>query len=107
MRPVIGTVCFIYGVRRPISDGPYQSAMKKRGPSLHHIAIDVLNLKDCLSRAEALGWQLHPISHKSIPEYQTAWLFHKEIPTLIEVHERKNLSTSAYKVSKVELPVKV
>jgi hypothetical protein len=30
---------------QPIGAGPYQRAMKKRGESLHHLALDVENLR--------------------------------------------------------------
>ena len=30
---------------QPTKEGPYQKALNKRGPSLHHIAIDVIDLE--------------------------------------------------------------
>lgn len=84
------------------SQGPYERALLKRGPSLHHIAIDVLELESFLKRAQSVGWNLHPISAES-KAYNTVWLFYKGIPTLIEVHQKKTLSQMPYLVSKIEL----
>lgn len=82
----------------PIGEGPYKRAMDKRGPSLHHIAIDVLDLKEFLVEAEKVGWQLHPIS-----DSKTAWLFLKGLP-LIEVHQKKVLSHKPFQISELQFP---
>lgn len=87
-----------------ISEGPYKRALTKRGPSLHHIAIDVLNVEEFIQKAQSIGWKLHPESEHTMA-YKTAWLYLKGIPTLIEVHQKKSLSAKPSKVSKVELPV--
>lgn len=87
-----------------IGPGPYQRALKKRGPSLHHIAIDVTDLEDFLEDAQDAGWNLHPESEHTL-EHNTAWLFVKGVPTLIEVHQKKKLSEKPLKVSKVEIPL--
>ena len=88
-----------------ISEGPYKKALIKRGPSLHHLAIDVLNVEQFSALAQKVGWKLHPISEETM-SYKTIWLFCKGIPTLIEVHQKKELSTKPLKVSKLELPIK-
>lgn len=85
-----------------VSDGPYKRALSKRGPGLHHIAIDVLNIETFLSQAQASGWTLHAESEHTM-KYKTAWLFRKGLPTLIEVHQTKELSKKSKKVSKIEL----
>lgn len=87
-----------------ISKGPYKQALIKRGPSLHHIAIDVLDTEAFIIKAQRLGWQLHPVSKETM-SYKTAWFFLKGIPTLIEVHQKKTLSTQPNKISKIELPL--
>ncbi len=87
-----------------ISDGPYKKALEKRGPSLHHIALDVLNIEKFVMKAQRVGWKLHPTSEQTM-EYQTAWLFLKGVPTLIEVHQKKELSSKPSKVSLVEIPI--
>lgn len=88
----------------PISEGPYARAMKKRGPGLHHIAIDVLNLTDAVREAQAIGWKLHSASAETM-KYGTAWLYLEGVPTLIEVHQKKELSMKPQKVSKIEFPL--
>jgi len=87
-----------------ISDGPYSRALKKRGPSLHHIALDVLNIEEFSIKAQSAGWQLHPISAQTI-ENKTAWFFLKGVPTLIEIHQKKQLAINPFKVSKIEIPI--
>lgn len=80
----------------PNGDGPYQRAMSKRGPSLHHIGIDVLDMKEFLSEATKIGWQLHPISNSKV-----AWLFFKGMP-LLEIHEKKILSNKPAKIYEIQ-----
>jgi len=87
-----------------ISEGPYKKAMMKRGPSLHHIAIDVLDTEEFVVKAQHIGWQLHPVSKETM-SYKTAWFFLKGIPTLIEVHQKKSLSAKPSKISRIELPL--
>jgi len=87
-----------------ISDGPYQNAMRKRGPSLHHLAIDVLDVERFVQSAQNIGWALHPASARTL-SYKTAWLYLKGVPTLIEVHQKKDLSSKPAQVSKLALPI--
>jgi 4-hydroxyphenylpyruvate dioxygenase-like putative hemolysin len=87
-----------------ISDGPYKRAMTKRGPSLHHLAIDVRNVEQCVSTAQSLGWMLHPVSTQTMT-HKTAWLYRKGLPTLIEVHQKKELASKLLQVSKIEIPI--
>jgi hypothetical protein len=87
-----------------ISEGPYKKTLAKRGPSLHHIAIDVLNVEEFIYKAQDLGWKLHPVSSQTIA-YKTAWLYLEGIPTLIEVHQKKELSSKPTQVSKIGLPI--
>ncbi len=87
-----------------ISEGPHKRALTKRGPSLHHLAIDVLNVEELVAEAQKLGWMLHPASAKTMA-HKTAWLFLKGIPTLIEVDQKKELSTKPHKISRLELPI--
>lgn len=75
----------------PIKDGAYQKALSKRGPGVHHVAIDVLNLELYLELIAGTGWFLHPMSVKSIKQTQTAYLARPGFPTLIEVQEKKEL----------------
>ena len=58
----------------PIKPGAYQRALEKRGPGLHHLAIDVLNIETYIESLVGSGWLLHPKSVKTIKEFQTAYL---------------------------------
>lgn len=76
----------------PIKSGAYQRAMDKRGPGLHHLAIDVLNLENYIESLAGSGWLLHPMSIKTMKHSQTAYLARPGFPALIEVQERKELA---------------
>lgn len=41
-----------------MKEGAYTRAMKKRGPGLHHIAVDVLNLESFVDDLSGSGWLL-------------------------------------------------
>ena len=58
----------------PIKAGAYQRALEKRGPGLHHLAINVSNLEDYILSLAGSGWFLHPRSIKTIKQSQTAYL---------------------------------
>lgn len=75
----------------PIKPGAYQRALDKRGPGVHHLAIDVLNLGTYIESLAGSGWLLHPMSIKMIKQSQTAYLARPGFPGLIEVQERKEL----------------
>lgn len=88
---------------QPTKDGSYQRALNKRGPGIHHIAIDVLNLDQFITDLPQTGWSLHSNSAKSIKDLQVAWLFKPGFPSLIEVSETKKFSTSTEFVGGIKL----
>ncbi|MFA6235910.1 MAG: VOC family protein [Bacteriovorax sp.] len=87
----------------PLDHGPYRRAMEKRGPGLHHIAVDVLDLNSFIDSLSGSGWLLHPMSIKTISHSKTAYLARPGFPGLIEVQERSELSTKTFFVNKVTL----
>ena len=89
----------------PAKPGAYQRAMDKRGPGLHHLSIDVLDLQQYLASIANSGWSLHPVSEKTIAKTKTAWLFSRGFPGLIEVHERTELHLDPFFVKRVGLAV--
>lgn len=91
----------------PLDHGPYKRAMEKRGPGLHHIAIDVLNLNNFVESLSGSGWLLHPMSIKTMTQSKTAYLARPGFPGLIEVQERKELSTQPFFVSEIEITLKL
>jgi Glyoxalase/Bleomycin resistance protein/Dioxygenase superfamily len=88
----------------PIAEGAYSRALAKRGPGLHHIAIDVLNLEAYIDQLSGSGWLLHPRSLKMIKHSQTAYLARPDVPTLIEVQQRDVLKNSPQFISEIMIP---
>lgn len=75
----------------PRGPGSYQKSLKKRGPGLHHLAIDVLNLEEFLDSLTGSGWLLHLNSLKTIKSFRAAYLARPGFPAIIEVQEKKKL----------------
>ena len=91
---------------QPIGEGPYASALERRGPGLHHIALYVENLERFIGSLAGSGWYLHPSSLESIRGYNTAWLARPAIPTLLEITQLDSFETGADSVvSKIEIPI--
>lgn len=88
----------------PIKLGAYQRAMEKRGPGLHHLAIDVLDLDTYLLSLAGSGWLLHPISVTTMKKSRTAYLARPGFPSLIEVQDRKELVERPLFVTNISLP---
>jgi hypothetical protein len=89
----------------PKGNGSYRRALDKRGPGLHHLAIDVLDLNAYLKSIKGSGWLLHLNSIDSIKDYKTAYLARPGFPGLIEVHEKESLSDSPLFVQKIVIPL--
>lgn len=71
---------------QPNGEGPYQRAMQKRGPGLHHICIKVENLSEYIAGIAQSGFLLHPYSLESMKR-GTAYLCRPGIGFIIEVEE--------------------
>jgi hypothetical protein len=84
--------------------GSYRRALEKRGPGVHHIAIDVLSLEGYLDSLSGSGWLLHLNSLKTIKNLKTAYLARPGFPALIEIQEKKKLTEGPLFVEKVFLP---
>lgn len=84
--------------------GPYGKALQRRGPGLHHIAINVAGLSDYIDSLAGSGWYLLPQSLKTIHNGKTAWLCRPGVKGLIEVHERPYRAAAPF-VSLLELPI--
>lgn len=89
-----------------IGDGPYLSAYQKRGPGLHHLAIDVANLEQFASSLSGAGWLLHPRSIEFYNTHRLIFICRPQIPVLIEVQERSKLFESNFFINEVEFPFK-
>ena len=91
----------------PIKSGAYQRALEKRGPGIHHLAIDVLHLESYIESIAGSGWLLHPMSLKTIKQSQTAYLARPGFPALVEVQERKKLAERSLFVEGIALKMDV
>ncbi len=87
----------------PKGNGSYSRALDKRGPGLHHLAIDVLDLNAYLKSINGSGWLLHLSSIESIKEHKTAYLARPGFPSLIEVQEKESLSDAPLFVEKIDV----
>lgn len=89
----------------PVQPGAYQRAIDKRGPGLHHIAIDVLDVESFMSGLSGSGWFLHSNSLKTFKKTQTVWLVRPGMEVLIEVQQREALSSKAHFITRIEMPL--
>jgi len=83
--------------------GSYRRALQKRGPGLHHLAIDVLDLNAFLSSISGSGWLLHLNSLKTMEDSRVAYLARPGFPALIEVQEKAKLMDGPLFVDGVSL----
>jgi len=90
---------------QPLKEGPYARAMQKRGPGLHHFAIDVMNLESFIDELSGSGWYLHPRSLWTIKNSQTAYLARPGTPMLMEVKQREEVKNKPGFVQKIEMPL--
>ncbi|PKK90998.1 MAG: hypothetical protein CVV64_04295 [Candidatus Wallbacteria bacterium HGW-Wallbacteria-1] len=77
----------------PVADGPYSSALSRRGSGLHHIALLIKSFEAFFESDNGLRLLLHPYSIQSI-EYGTLWLCRPGIPFLVELTECDKLDDS-------------
>ena len=87
----------------PAKPGAYQRAMEKRGPGIHHLAIDVADLDSYIQSLENSGWLLHPSSIRTMKKIRVAYLARPGFPALIEVQEQKENSITPLFVEKISL----
>lgn len=85
-----------------IGPGPYARALEKRGPGLHHIAVNVPSIPKFLERISGSGWLLHPASCAMMGKGGAAYLTRPGMPMLIEVQEGPGKKAPAF-VSSVVL----
>lgn len=86
------------------ANGSYQRALKKRGPGIHHFAIDVLNLENFIDSLSGSGWLLQLNSLKTFKNFKTVYLARPGFPGLIEVQEKKKLTEGPLFVEEISLP---
>jgi methylmalonyl-CoA/ethylmalonyl-CoA epimerase len=82
-------------------DGPYGRALAKRGPGLHHVAVNVPDLDAFLARVR--GWLVVPACVPGLASARTAWLARPGVAALLEVHEGEPPAGPPL-VERIELP---
>jgi len=87
----------------PTRAGPYQRALEKRGPGIHHLAIDVLDIENFIHSLVGSGWLLHPSSLKTMKKSKTVYLARPGFPGLIEVQEREKITSRPLFVEGISL----
>ena len=70
-----------------IGPGPYQNALKERGPGLHHVAVEVESVDAYVAGLAGTGWLLHPASLRTFAGLKAVWLARPGLQCLIEVQE--------------------
>lgn len=92
-----------------VSDGPYQRAMQKRGPGLHHICIRVENISEFIEEIASSGFLLHPKSLATF-SHGVIYLCRPGIPFLVEVEnltdEQRESHIKPGLISSIALPFK-
>lgn len=70
-----------------IGAGPYRNALEKRGPGLHHVAVNVASIDDYVASLAGSGWLLHPASLHTLTHRKTVYLARPGLGALIEVQQ--------------------
>jgi len=89
---------------RPDAPGPYARALVRRGPGLHHVALDVPDLDAFVDdTVRGTGWLLHPISLQTRRQSATIWLARPGVAALVEVRETTRPPTGPSVVERVAI----
>jgi hypothetical protein len=84
--------------------GPYHTALNKRGPGLHHIALDVLNIDEYVASLTGSGWFLHPKSLEFYKSHKQVFLSRPGVPVLIEIQHKEKLIDNNYFIEELCFP---
>ena len=66
-----------------VGDGPYRSALQRRGAGLHHLGFVTDHLSEAADHFARQGLLLHPITLKTL-EQRVIWMCRPGIPFLVE-----------------------
>ena len=88
-----------------IGPGPYRSAMERRGPGLHHVALGVLDVESFVEGLCGSGWYLHPASLNAFLDTKSVWLTRPGVPVLFEVLRAMDAPASGSVVTRCALPI--
>ena len=73
-----------------IGPGPYQDAMEKRGPGIHHLGIGCKNVKNYTNSLKQSGWREHAQSAHLWEQTQSFWLQRSGAP-LLEISKKAEI----------------
>lgn len=77
-----------------IGPGPYRNALEKRGPGLHHVALNVGSIDDYVASLAGSGWLLHPSSLHTLAHRKVVYLARPGLGALIEVQQTDDADPS-------------
>jgi len=82
-------------------DGAYRSALRKRGPGIHHVAITTDDFDALNEKLSCLGWFVHPYSLRNYKKGKTVFYARPGVHALIELITQKELPNSPALISEV------
>jgi hypothetical protein len=87
----------------PIQPGPYQRALEKRGPGLHHLGCCTDSLTAAIDYFAQKGLLLHPQSLQTYSS-QVVWMCRPGIPFLIELYVSRDVPVAGAGETMIALP---
>lgn len=88
---------------QPVQPGPYQRALEKRGPGLHHLGLATDSLEEATAKLHSLGLLLHPDSLKT-HAHGCVWLCRPGVPFLVELYKPNGVSAIDHAPVRIDLP---
>jgi hypothetical protein len=86
-----------------VQPGPYQRALEKRGPGLHHLGLATDSLEEATAMLHSLGLLLHPDSLKT-HAHGCVWLCRPGVPFLVELYKPNELTAVEHAPVRIDLP---
>ena len=86
-----------------IQPGPYQTALEKRGPGLHHLGCTTDSIDEVIGHFSSSGLLLHPISLKTYAR-EAVWMCRPGVPYLIELYKLSSGISQSEVGVLIELP---
>lgn len=93
-------------VVEPIADGPYRSALDRRGPGLHHVAWTTDDLDRAVDRFVDIGLRVHEVT-ATARAHGTAWMYRDGLPLLVELIETSERVAAAQPAVRIDLPATI
>lgn len=93
-------------LQAPIGPGPYQRALEKRGPGLHHLGILTENFPKTNDLLTQLGWFIHPSSLNRYRKNSMVYYVRPGVGVILEIIPKPTITIRPYLVSSVAIPVR-